>query len=562
MISRMRAGLLGLAMTATLLGAAPAGAQHTGACDWPMYGHDLGHSFRQGSCSEIGLATAATLAPKWVYKTPVPVSASPTVAGGVVYVGDWNGTFYALPADPPPGPVTPNWTFQITDPTKVFGQIESSAAVATIDGRTLVVFGGGSSLYMLQDNGSSATLLDSECLDPRTDAARCTVPNQNVGVESSPAIVDAGAETWVVVGHGVHNQANRGRTGVVALRINKTTWTLDPVWKFDPERRLTYTTDSSKAGDPDFLVTSTPLTEGSGTGSGCGGVWSSPAVSTLPVPSGSPPAGTVYFGTANCTTDLADIPVAERVNAGEAMWAVNLADGEFRWRFSPRGYNRVDDDFGASPNLLPGGLVGEGGKDGVYYARNAATGAEAWTTRVAQSGRITVDFAIGGMIGTPAVGEVCSPPAVGACEPAVFTNSALPTPFAEPLDDSNQPFDETLFGDPTDDEGPRRIGSIAALSAVDGRVLWRALLPFPSYGAPTFANGVLVVPVTFAASVHVYSADTGALIGVLPVDGAPASSPTITSDSIYVGAGTTQEPIPIEPLSGIFAYRLAASAAT
>jgi hypothetical protein len=79
-------------------------------CDWPMYGHDIGHSFAAGpGCSTLTPRTALTLSPDWVFLTPDSVTASPTVAGGTAYVGDWGGTFYALPLQGRHGSVVPRW---------------------------------------------------------------------------------------------------------------------------------------------------------------------------------------------------------------------------------------------------------------------------------------------------------------------------------------------------------------------------------------------------------------------------------------------------------------------
>ena len=64
------------------------------AQDWPMYGNDLKHSFTNASM--INASNVVTLTPAWSFTTGDAVSATPAVVGGVVYVGSWDGSFYAL----------------------------------------------------------------------------------------------------------------------------------------------------------------------------------------------------------------------------------------------------------------------------------------------------------------------------------------------------------------------------------------------------------------------------------------------------------------------------------
>jgi len=65
--------------------------------DWPMYGRDLRHSFSNPH-SLINPTNVATLKTAWHFKTQDVVSASPAVVDGVVFVGSWDGHFYAIDA--------------------------------------------------------------------------------------------------------------------------------------------------------------------------------------------------------------------------------------------------------------------------------------------------------------------------------------------------------------------------------------------------------------------------------------------------------------------------------
>jgi hypothetical protein len=247
------------------------------------------------------------------------------------------------------------------------------------------------------------------------------------------------------------------------------------------------------------------------------------------------------------------------------MWAVDLKTGALQWAFHPpRESTRLDDDFGASPNVLPGGLVGNGGKDGWYYAvaeKPAADGsaALAWANHVGEAGHVTTDFAVGGVIGTPAVGKVGD-------EDAIFITTAISTPIGAPLDDGGS-LDRSLT------EDPGRMLSLSAVRVSDGALLWRSPLARQSYGAPTYANGVVLVPATFDFSLQAYDASTGVLLATIPLAGAPSSAPAIVGDHVFIGAGTRTTdaefkafgggaldplvgPSPLSPASGVYAFRL------
>jgi hypothetical protein len=508
-------------------------------CDWPMYGHDLGHSFAAAAgCTTLAPATVPLLVPDWVFPTPDSVTASPTVVGDTAYVGDWAGTFYALPLDNPSGTVVPRWTFRVGDTSGVaFGRIVSSATVTTVSGRLLVLFGGGATLYAL--DARTGAEVASICLDPRADpAVRCRSGDGEVEVESSPAVVTVAGETRVLVGMDVHNDRAVGRTGLVSVAlVGGSALRFEPRWKLDPEGPATYT-------GADLL------TRGSGTGSGCASVWASPAVDVA--------AGLVFFGTGSCAV--------EGEAAGESLWAADMSTGALRWAYHPpRTSTLLDDDFGASPNLLPGGLVGNGGKDGWYYAlrRSGAGGRPqvAWASHVGQSGHLMQGFAVGGIIGTPAVGQVDG-------EPAIFVTTAISTPIGGPLD-HDPSLDTSLL------EDPGRLLSLSALRASDGALLWRSALPRQSYGAPTYANGVVLVPSTFSFQLLAVDASSGLPLATLPLLGASSSAPTIVGDQVLIGTGTRTtdvefkafggsalEPLlgasPLSPLSSVSSFRIGA----
>ena len=554
----MRRGLL-VGMVFVLLGTAAPLARGAEACArpaWPMYGRDPQHSFSQDpGCASITTANAQTLVPKWVVRTQDSVTASPTVVDGRVYVGAWDGTFYALDAETG----DELWTFQVDDPEKVaFGRIVSSAAVARFRdhrGRSkkVVLFGGGATVYALDAvTGQRLASLDLDPRSPALQEAQAADP-PDVEVESSPVVVG----DRIYIGMDVHNAAATGRTGLVSMRLRpegRRGWALEPLWKFDPETALVYT---GRAG----------LTEGSGQGFGCGGVWSSPAVDVA--------NKLVFFGTANCN----NVEEARAAGEGwaETMWAIRADTGEPVWSHRPAADTTLypteaaqnaeahaDDDFGASPNLfdLADGrtLIGEGRKSATYYARDPRSGAAAWTTQAGHHGRVDFNYSVGGFLGSTAVQKDENGKAV-----RIIGTTAIPVPRP----------DQPEFPGSVE----RSTWAVRAMDPATGEIDWVWQLAGPSYGTPTVANGVVFVPNTFTDTLMLLDAETGRLITTRPLLGPPASAPAVVGDSVYLGGGTRETdaeykairdtgvdtqalagaigPHPLSPLSGIFAFQLA-----
>ncbi len=165
------------------VGTAPAvraGVFGTGAAgctkDWQTFGASAHHTFNNTTC--LDQLNVHTLAPKWFFKTGDAVTANPVVVGNRVYVGSWDGNFYAI--DKNAG--TQVWKFaikpqpaviphedangRVLDPTNPEsfatsdgGLITSSAwyepASPKTHGKNLVIFGGGYTMYALDaDTGA------------------------------------------------------------------------------------------------------------------------------------------------------------------------------------------------------------------------------------------------------------------------------------------------------------------------------------------------------------------------------------------------------------------------
>ena len=331
---------------------------------WSMYGATLGRTFSNDCPSPIDPSTVATLVPAWVLDTAKPVTATPVVADGVVYVGSWEGVMYAL--DATTGAV--RWRHQSPPaPGATYGPIVSSAALADVSFgsgvRRLVIFGSGPRLYALDAaDGSEVWLHD----------ASAGIVGSPTEYESSPLVFG----DLVLVGRDTHNEGIEEtggiRGGLVALDVR----TGAVRWTFEPEQERV--------------------------GMGCGGVWGSPVL--------DPARGLAFVGSANCPHE----EFGDWTPYVNAVTAVRITDGSPVWSFQPSGPPDDDTDFGATPNLFVDRngrqVLGAGKKDGTYYALDPATGALLWSTHV-------VDPApnVGGFIGSPAVydGNVFGGTAIG-----------------------------------------------------------------------------------------------------------------------------------------------------
>jgi polyvinyl alcohol dehydrogenase (cytochrome) len=456
---------------------------------WTMYGRDLAHTFQQ-TCTSISTANVSLLRPRWVLPTPDSVSASPAVADGVLYDGDWSGNFYAVRT----GDGTVLWSRVLNDGETVsFGRITASPALATLAGRQVLLAASGATLYALDP--ATGALLASQSLDPRADHS----PGPVVEIESSPEVAPNGT---IYVGLDFNETAGVGAAGLVALSFTGTAF--DALWKFDPETNRVYTGPGA-------------LTAEAGTPYGCGDVWTSPAI--------DPAAGAVYFGTSNCANSAAAKAAGELWS--EAMFAVDASTGEPLWRFQPAaaGFDdaNADDDFGSSPNLFAapgtGRLVGEGQKSAIYFARNRATGAGRWDTLAGQPGNVSAGNAIGGFIGSTAV-------ETGVSGMAQRIVGATAFPFPDPSDPSS---------------ADRATWAVRSLDPRSGAVQWVDRLAAPAYGPTSIAGGVAFVPDTFSDTLLGLDAGTGTTLWAFPLNGPPSSTPVIVGDSVYVGAGTGEQ---------------------
>ncbi|HVV37544.1 MAG TPA: PQQ-binding-like beta-propeller repeat protein [Acidimicrobiales bacterium] len=557
----MRRGLSAVvaALAVALLPSTPAVAAPPRICNWSRYGRDASLSFAAPSrCTKLNRANAALMVPKWYFHGKDSMSASTTVVDGVVYEGSWDGVLHALSAKTG----KQLWSFKVDDSHEnAFGRIVSTAAVDTfavpgVGKVPVLLFGGGGTLYALAPGRVGPVLLAKVDVDPRTPELKAKQDkagdHPEVEIESSPLVAHFADGDRIYVGFDLHNNDHVGRAGMLAFTLRPDVghgrpYAFDLAFKFDPERHAVLHS----------------LTEDSGSGWGCGDVWSSPAFQ----PTG-PNDGVVVFGTGNC--DHSKESAAAGEVGREGIFAINARSGQRLWEYHPRPPQDLDDDFGASPNILDNGAaVGEGGKDGWYYKLDLHTGKLLWASHAGQAGHLNTGFAVGGFIGTTAVGRV-KPAGLGASRPAIFGAVAIDTPIARPIDDHHGSLSTNLAADPT------RVFSLVAIDEQTGDVLWRAPITAPSYGAVTYSNGVVLMADTVTFSLDAFNANTGALLASRPIPGPPSSAPVVVGDSIYVAIGTSESDLefkafghqlqnafsdtigesPLSPLSGVIAFKL------
>jgi polyvinyl alcohol dehydrogenase (cytochrome) len=520
-------------------------------CDWPMFGHDPSRDFASTCPTVPTAATAAALTPRWVFHTGHVVTAQPIVADATVYAGDWDGTFYAL--DLATG--TPRWQTTLGNHAPApwtdshhdaYGQVTSSAAVATVQGRRTVFVGAAASLYAL-DAATGAYLWRFD-VDPQQPAGQGEI-------ESSPVVwqLTPNGHPWVLVGADANQRSDFPGQGLWAIDAV----THQAVWHFNSEAYL---------GKPLY---------------GCGNTWSSPALDLQPWHPDPARRAMAFVGMADCPDNSpsgslasagpVSLPAAPGQSPGpprrpcptdgtdpnchggydyakrwqpyaEAIVGLDATTGTPIWSYQPHPPNSTaDDDFGSSPQVftLPSGrrVVGEGNKDGTYIVVDRDSGALVWRAAEQGNGNIQQGQAIGGFIGNTAVG---TPTAHAA--PRVFGAAAINTPFTyDPATGA-----PVLQSDPSAPLTPMR-----AFAAADGAPQWRAVQG-PSYGASTLAGG-LVYNGSLDGLLRAYDAASGRLLWSFPLGAPISSAAAVAGANVVIGTGTSDTDAEFkacDPLSG------------
>jgi polyvinyl alcohol dehydrogenase (cytochrome) len=410
------------------------------AADWPVYGHDLANSRDAGSEGPTR-AQIPTLKQAWNFTSPNgDFTGTPAVAAGVLVAGDYSGTVYAL--DAVTGKV--RWKQALGEPITGSAAIDASAP-------------GGATVFVPLAHVGGPRLAALALSDGHV--------RWNTELTNQPKSSVYGSPTFwkgtVYIGtSGPNGDDSSARGTVVAL---------DEAG--GAVRWRTFTVPEGHDGGP---------------------VWSTPAIDAA--------TGRLYVGAGNAyhgaAADTTDAILALDASTGAILGHYQAVAGDAFAADNPLG---PDADFGASPNLFttPNGtaLVGEGGKDGVYYALDRATMNPVWKTTV----------------GTPA-------PTGGFLGSTVFDGTRI-------------------YGVDV------ATGKVAALSR-GGKIAWTS----PDSGPPQFAplaasNGVLYT-VTPGGSLRARDSSTGAVLNTLSLGGPSFGGVSLTGRAVYVAVGTGPPPSP------------------
>lgn len=473
--------------------------------NWPMYGRNLQHTFSNPN-SQINPQNVPSLKLAWSFPTSDAISASPTVVDGVLYVGGWDGFFYALDTTRAGRQI---WKFQVdcdnvivpvpqqclapgqTPPPRFFtqgGLITSTAAV--INGH--VYFAAGKTVYDLKAADGSLVWKHVICGNP--DEPDCEQDlHDPTQIFSSPAVSGG----LVFIGHTV-NGVTGYRGAIEALDAA----TGAQRWRFEVDPIL----------DAQGNVIG-------GYNRGCGTVWSSAAV--------DPDSGLAFFGTGDCNND--PIPPYH-----ELILALKAADGALVSVFRPSDVlNGCDQDFGASPNLITtenGRLLGEGGKDGTYYLLSVPN------LGLASLKKVVFGGSEGGFFGASIDGErIYAATAIG--DGNIYTQTGLCDP-SNPAD--------TFLQDP----------SMYAFDLKDNRinVAWQGSQNYSvaptSVGAGVVFSGLLGINRFFG--IDAYDTELGRLLVHLAMPGSVNSAATPIGKYLFVTAGTSTD----GSGGGVFAFAL------
>ena len=519
--------VVGIAVATGLVGVLPAHAATAGAAatrassDWPTYGRSDQREFV--APTSLTPQSVQTLAPKWFFSTGDAVTAQPIVVGGTVYVGSWDGNFYAI--NSATGAL--DWKFALDQQPAIFppttgrtpadlqqdettdgGLVTSTAAFVRANAHhpDLVVFGGGFTLYALRTGtlptGVSRLYwkhvfngLPEGAPDPANDQTR---------IFASPAVVGN------QVLFGVSSDGEAGHRGYFA---SADLLTGDQNWRFE--------TDVDQTG--------TILNNG------CGGVWASPTIDRAD--------GLAVFGISDCNNLASPPPFSERLLALRLAPTLPAGTSRLAWAFTPprvaQGDPACDFDFGATANYghLPDGtpFIGAGNKDGTYYGidpRPAHTSIDPTTGLPGPHLSWATNVVFGGSAG-------------GFIAPSAFDGRNIYAATA--LGDFNIPPSQCQPGNPRD--LPIQEPSAYSFDASTGATRW-SQIDSQDFGATTEAGGMTFSATAVSNQLQIRDAATGVSLRIIPLP-APANSGVVVSgDSIYFGTGGPQQGSP----DGIYGF--------
>jgi polyvinyl alcohol dehydrogenase (cytochrome) len=511
----MRPALFALCLAAVLaLGAGPPAAASSALGgggrpgDWAVGGQNLSDTRSNPFVHAISPRSASRLALKWTAQTHGDVSSTPAVVDGAVYLTDWGGFLTKL--DAATGQVI--WSHPVSDYDGIPGSISRTSPLVA-DGRVFIGDMNDTSSPVLGGLGAHDMAIDA-----RTGALIWSALVDDQG----PASITASP----IVYRGVVYQ------GVSSKEEAMATVPTYPCCVF----RGSEVALSEATGAILWRTFVVPDNGGQPGGYSGAAIWST-------TPAIDPATSTLYLDTGNNYTVPASVTACQSAGGTPAaclspddhidsIMALDLRTGRIKWatgRFAfdswtaacLQGQSPVncppnagdDSDFGAGVNLFTvrdaagrtRKLVGAGQHSGTYWALDAATGAIEWATAAGPSG-----LQGGIQWGTATDGRRI---------------------YVAESNDQRKP--HTLPDGQTID-----FGSVAALDAATGRILWQTPDPTGNLdkSALSVANGVV-----FAGSMsgHMYALDaaTGQVLFDFLGQGSSIAGPAIVGDSVYWGNG-------------------------
>ncbi|RFU42833.1 hypothetical protein DZF91_04465 [Actinomadura logoneensis] len=455
--------------------------------DWTSAGQNGQNTRFNATERTVGPRNAARLKPRWTFTTGGDVNATPAVADGVVYVPDAAGTLWAVRASDG----AKVWSRRISDYTGNPG--DGSRTTPAVAGDTLVI---GNGFTVTSPSGAGAVAVDR-----RTGALRWRTQvdaNPRSKITGAPVIDRGVVYLGVSSSEEILQPPHTFRGSVVALdlRTGRKLWqtymappgyTGNAVWgsapAVDRRRNLLYVATGNNYTVPD-------------------------GVCTLPDQTGceKPPAD-----------DYFDSVVALDLTTGRVRWSHRTLPADAQ--SIPDPPDGTDLDFGSSPNLFtttvrgrPRDLLGIGQKSGVYWALDPDDGRVVWQTKVGPSGNL------GGIQWGSATD--------GRRIYVAVANS-----------------DHVAFPIPAAGGGTRTVtgGMWAALSAADGRVLWRTPDPQGAVdmGYVSAANGVVYAGSAAGTGDNMYALDaaTGEVRWRFASGGSVVGGAAVVDGTVYWGSG-------------------------
>jgi polyvinyl alcohol dehydrogenase (cytochrome) len=504
--------------------------------DWPMYGQNVCNT-RTAQNSPITPLSVPGLTVQWKFAASGDISATPAVVGGQLFFPDWGGMMNCVDAQT--GHAA--WTRSIAAILGDEGRDEGDAGDAGDDGGASAIPAADAQATSISYSSPSATGIVARGTPIVTASlvifgvatagnARMVAVDRSTGALEWQTLLDPHPFALITSspaldGNVVYVGVSSGEEGAVLF---------DPSYACCTFRGSVAALDATTGAilwqtstiDDDVYRTA----DGSLSGYAGSAVWSG-------TPTVDHKRNALYITTGNNYSEPPDqadsgqpLPDGDRIESiialdlttGVVRWSQRMTSGDV-WNFGL--FANHDYDFGCGANLFQaniGGVihdvVGAGQKSGVYWALDADTGTTLWKTQVGPGGHL------GGIHWGTAVDGV--------------------RVYAGVNDESGTAY--TLGGSGSKAGTPATVGSWAALDPATGETLWQVANPSmtaPLNGASVNGPLATVNGVVFAGSMdqngtmYALSAATGDVLWSFESGATVYGGPAIVGGVVYWGNG-------------------------